>query len=221
MYNSSEITRNRLCTERKLVDAVGAVIKNHGYEKLGVNAIAREADVSKSLLYRYFGNVDHCIETYLLEKNFWMPLRGVDAKLASVEENEKVLKEAFLEMLHLQFLMYFHDEELQAIARWQMDQKNRLLNSVKNVMEIRSSHFFDSADQFFKDSKVNFRVVSAILSSAVCYLASCAKVSGHPIGGLSLDTSQGRNEVINTLNQIVDMIFSLCSPRKKAVEPIA
>ena len=148
-----------------------------------------------------------------------MPLKGVNSKPASREENEKVLKDAFLEMLHLQFLMYFHDEELQAIARWQMDQKNRLLNNVKNVMEIRASHFFDSADQFFKDSKLNFRVVSAILSSAVCYMASCAKVSGHPIGGLSLDTFQGRTEVINTLNQIVDMIFSLCGPKNR-IEPI-
>jgi len=50
--------RNRLNTETRIIQAVGAVLENDGFEKVGVNLVARTASVDKVLIYRYFGGLD-------------------------------------------------------------------------------------------------------------------------------------------------------------------
>jgi AcrR family transcriptional regulator len=39
--------RDKEATKRKLIDAVGQIIKTRGYTGLGVNKVAKEAGVSK------------------------------------------------------------------------------------------------------------------------------------------------------------------------------
>ncbi|NNU34415.1 TetR/AcrR family transcriptional regulator [Mucilaginibacter sp. S1162] len=40
--------KNKELTKRKLVEAVGQVLKSEGYDGLGVNRIAKQAGVSKN-----------------------------------------------------------------------------------------------------------------------------------------------------------------------------
>ena len=49
------MTRSRLKTEQRLIDAVGALLLEQGYPAVGINAIARQAGCDKVLIYRYFG----------------------------------------------------------------------------------------------------------------------------------------------------------------------
>ena len=57
--------RDRERTKGKILKAVGKVIEKYGTKKVGVNLIAREADVNKVLIYRYFGGVDGLMEQYV------------------------------------------------------------------------------------------------------------------------------------------------------------
>ena len=50
--------KNRMQTERKLIDAVDYFVKTKGFGGLGVNKVAKQAGVSKVLIYRYFGNLE-------------------------------------------------------------------------------------------------------------------------------------------------------------------
>ncbi|OYX95246.1 MAG: hypothetical protein B7Y76_09920, partial [Sphingobacteriia bacterium 35-40-5] len=64
--------KDKELTKRKLINAVGEIIRTEGYTGLGVNKIARQAQVDKKLIYRYFITVDRLIEEYVLEKDYWM-----------------------------------------------------------------------------------------------------------------------------------------------------
>ena len=55
----------------KILEAVDSIIVNDGFERIGVNAIAQKAGVSKMLIYRYFGGLDELIAQYLLRKDYW------------------------------------------------------------------------------------------------------------------------------------------------------
>ncbi|GHB52742.1 TetR/AcrR family transcriptional regulator [Persicitalea jodogahamensis] len=57
--------RDRERTKSRILKAVGKVIEKYGTKKVGVNLIAREADVNKVLIYRYFGGVDGLMEQYV------------------------------------------------------------------------------------------------------------------------------------------------------------
>ena len=58
--------KDKELTQEKILEAVDSIIVNDGFERVGVNAIAQNAGVSKMLIYRYFGGLDELIAQYLL-----------------------------------------------------------------------------------------------------------------------------------------------------------
>ncbi len=63
--------RNRRDTEDKLVRAVGAVLEISGFQKVGVNLLARTAGVDKVLIYRYFGGLDGLLSAFGESADIW------------------------------------------------------------------------------------------------------------------------------------------------------
>ncbi len=60
-----KVRRNRAKTIQRIVDALEAVIIERGLTGVGVNRIAEKADVSKVLIYRYFGSVEGLLDYYV------------------------------------------------------------------------------------------------------------------------------------------------------------
>ena len=56
--------RDREATEKRLLDTIGKMIAEDGFEKIGINAIATQSGVSKILIYRYFGSVEGLMAAY-------------------------------------------------------------------------------------------------------------------------------------------------------------
>ena len=64
-YMERELLRNRKATEQRLLSAIQELIEESGFEKLGINAVASKAGVSKMLIYRYFGSLDGLVAAYI------------------------------------------------------------------------------------------------------------------------------------------------------------
>ncbi|MBE9463848.1 TetR/AcrR family transcriptional regulator [Dyadobacter subterraneus] len=50
---NKERVRDRQRTEQKIIVAVGEIIKKHGVDQIGINAITKTAGVNKVLIYRH------------------------------------------------------------------------------------------------------------------------------------------------------------------------
>jgi AcrR family transcriptional regulator len=55
-------------TKRKLIYAVGVIVKAKGFSAVSISKVAREAGVDRKLVYRYFGNMNNLTEAYISEK---------------------------------------------------------------------------------------------------------------------------------------------------------
>lgn len=88
--------KDRELTEKRILEAVGNIIENDGFEKTGVNAIAQRAGVSKMLIYRYFGGIDELIAQYLLRKDYWA---NTDTGIIKVSDIGGSLKRLFREQI--------------------------------------------------------------------------------------------------------------------------
>ena len=64
--------RDREATEKRLLDTIGKMIAEDGFEKIGINAIATQSGVSKILIYRYFGSVEGLMAAYIRQHDFWI-----------------------------------------------------------------------------------------------------------------------------------------------------
>lgn len=69
---STTTERDRETTERRLLDTIGQMINESGFEKIGINAVANQSGVSKILIYRYFGSVEGLMAAYIRQHDFWI-----------------------------------------------------------------------------------------------------------------------------------------------------
>ena len=65
MQQVEKVKRNRAKTTQRIVDALEEVLAERGLEGVGVNRIAEKANVSKVLIYRYFGGIEGLLDYYV------------------------------------------------------------------------------------------------------------------------------------------------------------
>lgn len=203
----TEAIKSRLLTERKLIDAVGAIIKVKGYRALGVNEIAREAKVSKKLIYRYFENVDRLIETYVIEKDYWLSYKqNMSNDIENINKKSEMIN-TLSSLLEKQLEFFWNEEEMQKIILWEISERTVLLDSVCKVREEKGNVLFEMSDVFFKNSPVSLRGVSALLVSGIYYMVLHAKKNDSTICGLDINSEGGRAEVQKSIRHIIEWAF--------------
>jgi len=204
--------KNRALTEKRLIDAVGSIIRTRGYKALGVNAIAREADVNKKLIYRYFGTVDELIETYILENDYWMILSRERGDLMESAPAPEEIKEAIISILEGQFDYFLNHQPMQSIILWGITEHVDILNSMGNIREIFGDVIFKKTDDFFNDTRVSLRAISAILVSGIYYMVLHTVKNEGRICGIDISSPEGRKEIVEAIRQIVEWSFDQARP---------
>jgi AcrR family transcriptional regulator len=61
------MARDKSLTRKKVLAAVDDILVRQGMADIGVNAIARRANIDKVLIYRYFGGLDQLLTAYAAE----------------------------------------------------------------------------------------------------------------------------------------------------------
>lgn len=205
--DNSARPKNRELTKRRLIDAVGRIIRTKGYKALGVNAIAREADVNKKLIYRYFKNVDTLIETYILENDYWMNVSRSSADIIESQPDPGKMKEVIVSLLRGQFDYFLGHESMQSIILWGITEQVDMLNSIGHVREIIGHIIFEKTDAFFKDTGINLRAISAILVGGIYYMILRSAKNGGMISDINVNSAEGREEILKSVGQIIDWSF--------------
>src|SRR5258706_8335310 len=67
----SRRVKDREQTKRRILEALKKLIVAGGFENLGVTRVAKEAGVSKELIYRYFGGMPQLIIALLNGQEYW------------------------------------------------------------------------------------------------------------------------------------------------------
>ncbi|MBB2151815.1 TetR/AcrR family transcriptional regulator [Pedobacter gandavensis] len=213
----TEAIKSRLLTERKLIDAVGAIIKAKGYRALGVNEIAREAKVTKKLIYRYFENVDRLIETYVIEKDYWLSYKKNISNDIEGINKKSALVDTISSLLEKQFEYFWNEEEMQKIILWEISERTVLLDSMCKVRAEQGDILLEMSDPYFKNSPVSLRGVSALLVSGIYYMVLHAKKNDSTICGLDINSAEGRAEVQKSIRHIVEWAFQAGKAKNKII----
>ena len=110
--------RDREATEKRLLDTIGKMIAEDGFEKIGINAIAAQSGVSKILIYRYFGSVEGLMAAYIRQHDFWL---NFPLEYPSREKLAAFVKSMFqgqIEQLR-------NNPTLKRLYRWELSCKER------------------------------------------------------------------------------------------------
>lgn len=207
-------SRDKELTKRKLIQAVGHIILEKGYAELGINKIARKADVDKKLIYRYFKNLETLLETYISEKDFWISSAG---RPDSTQEGESAgtAKQIISELLVHHFHSFYHAPEMQKIVLEEISKARPLLSHISAAREKAAAKLIMFADRYFADTTVDIRATIAMVASGIYFFILHAKTNSSTIGGMDINTTSGRETMVKAIRQIIDGAFSEAARQKK------
>lgn len=202
---------NRKETEDNLIAAVETLIAREGMNALGINAIAREAGVNKSLIYRYFDNLKGLLHAFAASQNFW-PNLGETLGPNPESLFQKTQPEILSSILrnHCEALVR-RPLTIEILAQECVEQ-NELTKILEEVREDRSRELFGFLKAHQTKTNLSNAQLQAVFASGALFIGALQYflVRGRFVkifGGLDIKSKSGREKIyklIELLTQNLD-----------------
>jgi AcrR family transcriptional regulator len=205
--------KNKEETKKRLINAVGEILKNEGYSALGVNNIARKSGVNKGLIYRYFGKLDYLVETYVVENDYWLEFFKQTNQLVQESQPES-LQLLISQILQNQYKFFLSEPDMQRLIHWELSGESPLMTSIHNARETNGQKILEMTDDHFKNQKVNFRAIAALLVGGIYYTILNSRFNGGMFCDIDVNSTYGQNEILKAIEQTVGWAFEKSSAGK-------
>ncbi|MCD7937712.1 MAG: TetR/AcrR family transcriptional regulator [Tannerellaceae bacterium] len=188
--------KNKEATKEILIKAVDDLITEEGFEKLGINAVAARAGVSKMLIYRYFGSLEELIAAYIKQHDFWINLHPT---LPSREELGDFLKQMFRNQINLLRDNY----TLRRLYRWELSSNNPVIRQLRDERELKGKQLTDMIIKTFDFPPEEVTLVATLLASSITYLALLAEFSPY-YNGIAIQQDKGWEQIDKGISKLID-----------------
>ena len=173
-----------------------------------MNRIAKTAGVNKNLIYRYFGDVDTLVETYIREKDFWLADNKEFPEVFDLQAGKEQIIDSIAHLLESQLNYFYNSEEMQHIILSEISEDSQILKRLSALRETMAEPFFMLTEKYFENSALNFRALSAIMTSGIYYLVLQSKKNEAINCGINIRTEQGRKMISKTIRQMIEWSFN-------------
>lgn len=194
--------KRRLVTEQKILDALENILVSRGFEGVGINAIAKEAGVSKSLIYRYFGGLPELVHAFMSQHDYWGRLEasgGLDTGIPDdLDAGERLFR-----MLAGQIEALRSQPEVQEIRRQELMERSELTDQLADEREQAS---LDFVRNLRPPSDVDVPAVAGVLLAGAIFLVLRAKTA-RSFFGIDLHSAEGWGRIEKALEFMIQRSF--------------
>jgi AcrR family transcriptional regulator len=202
--------RDREETRRKILVAMGRLLARKGSRGLGINAIAREAQVDKVLIYRYFGGLNQLYQAFALEGNTFPSLEEVaegrlhELSNLSPAEGAKVMILGFGRSIRRRPIT-------KEMMRWELQERNGLTEVLAKERERQSRQWLALAPELHG---ADLAAVSSILVAGQVFLTLRAKTAD-TYNGIDLHSETGWKRIEDAVALLSDLFFQHAAAKGK------
>lgn len=189
--------KSREQTECKILEAVASIVESDGFEKLGINTIALKANVSKMLIYRYFGGLEELVARFIMQKDYWANTDTLILNPHSVGDSIKSMFRNQIEQLR-------NDVTLRRLCRWELSCHNASIDRLRDKREENGCNLIKVVSRLTGCSNSEVASLASILSASISYLTLI--VDQCPTyNGIALQTDKGWEQIAQGVDMIVDL----------------
>lgn len=189
--------RDREATEKRLLETIGSMICESGFEKIGINAVAAQSDVSKILIYRYFGSVEGLMAAYIRQHDSL--LSPLPEKFPSRDELPAYLKKRFQE----QIARLRQDIILKRLYRWELSSNNEYVAKIREQREKIGMELIEKISEISGLPKDEVASAATILNTSITYLVMLEEVC--PVyDGIPINQDAGWQQITQAIDRIID-----------------
>ena len=191
--------RDREATERRLLDTIGKMIAEDGFEKIGINAIATQSNVSKILIYRYFGSVEGLMAAYIKQYDFWL---NFPLEYPNREELPLFVKRMFqgqIEQLR-------NNPTLKRLYRWELSCNNDMIVKLREQREKVGVNLVKKVSELTGHPQNEIAVMASLLTASITYLVMLEDFC--PIyNGIPLNENSGWEQIKEGIELFINKVF--------------
>lgn len=192
--------RDREATEKRLLETIGNMICESGFEKIGINAVAARSGVSKILIYRYFGSVEGLMAAYIRQHDSL--LNSLPEEFPGREALPAFLKKRFQE----QIAELRKDVILKRLYRWELSSDNEYVAKIREQREKIGMELIGRISEISGLPQDEIASVATLLNTSITYLVMLEEVC--PVyDGIPLNRDEGWEQIAQAINRIIDGIF--------------
>ncbi|MCM4169205.1 HTH-type transcriptional regulator BetI [Arenibacter antarcticus] len=194
-------------SKKKLINAVGKVLKTKGYIGLSATNIAKAAGLSRRLITIYFDSVDDLVETYVRQKDYWISASGntVDMIAANKGKDTKYILDY---MIQNQLDYFFNNPEMQKLILWEISKKTKIMYEVCEDREHLGSEVFKLTDVELQGKNIDIRAVTALLVAGIYYMVLHAKSTDTTFCEIDINQPEGMERIKNAISLILENAYN-------------
>ncbi len=163
------MSRSRLQTEQRILDAVGTILLEQGYPAVGINAIARQAGCDKVLIYRYFGGFDGLLLRFAETTTLWWDMDEVISETAA--DCAGIPLHEFLQTLLNRYVTALESRPLALeIMAWEMSAQNNLTNTLARIRGERGMELVKRIRAYYRQPNIDIGGILGVFGAAINYL---------------------------------------------------
>ena len=189
--------KSREQTECKILEAVASIVESDGFEKLGINTIALKANVSKMLIYRYFGGLEELVARFIMQKDYWANTDTLIFNPHSVGDSIKSMFRNQIEKLR-------NDVTLRRLCRWEFSCHNASIDRLRDKREENGCNLIKVVSRLTGCSNSEVASLASILSASISYL-TLIEDQCPTYNGIALQTDKGWEQIAQGVDMIVDL----------------
>lgn len=189
--------KSREQTECKILEAVASIVESDGFEKLGINTIALKANVSKMLIYRYFGGLEELVARFIMQKDYW-------ANTDTLILNPHLVGDSIKSMFRNQIEQLRNDVTLRRLCRWELSCHNASIDRLRDKREENGCDLIKVVSRLTGCSNSEVASLASILSASISYL-TLIEDQCPTYNGIALQTDKGWEQIAQGVDMIVDL----------------
>lgn len=199
--------------EKDILLATREEIIEKGFAGLTVIGISKRAGIEPSVFYKRYKDLNRLLERYVQEYDYWYSAMFTSFNKVSPADYEAYLKDVFISMNNV----LQKDKSMQELILWELTEDNEITHNTNRMREIHTEHIVDTLEKYFTDKgiRTNFRAFSAIILSAIYFLAIHRGEAS--FCGINFKDPKGQTLLIECINDIIPKVLEQKEPHNEII----
>ncbi|MDD2206605.1 TetR/AcrR family transcriptional regulator [Aminobacterium sp. MB27-C1] len=200
------IIRNKELTKKKILQAVERILSQEGFQELGINRIAREAGVDKTLIYRYFGGLSQLLKAFVAQGTSWPSFDEIVQEAKQCGEETKNMAESSLFLLKGYIRKLQNSVLAQEILKGELLSQNELSEETAPARKKQGIALVEQMKKSHCHSSVDTSAIVALLSAGLTYLMLRSQTTQTYLD-IDIRSEAGWNRIERALEKLVYGVF--------------
>jgi AcrR family transcriptional regulator len=209
MSEAIEINRQprRIRTEQAIMDGFETVLIREGAARVTLQAIATEAGVAKTLIYKYFDGMEGLIKAWAQQREIFLPLEELfpdpDAAVESLHSDPYAF--AKMQILKQAEHMRRHPVYIE-LCLAELSGSGPVIDALLELRHERNEAESKALGETMDGASLPMLLPVMLMPAAITYLAMRARKSPFYAGMIQLDTDEGWDSMMAAVEQLLDLI---------------